>query len=90
MRLYERLNVPRGCLSVISGKPSDDCHEIAQITPPGGRDWGVELRCSRGLVGGRPMEMFQTLDAQLAMMMFFALMPMLGMLQARRARHGEI
>ncbi len=32
------------------------------------------------------MEMIQTLNVQLAMMMFFALMPMLGMLQARRAR----
>ncbi len=36
------------------------------------------------------MEMIQTLHAQLAMMMFFALMPMLGMLHARRARDSEI
>ena len=36
------------------------------------------------------MEMIQTLNVQLAMMMFFALMPMLGMLHARRARGGKI
>ncbi len=36
------------------------------------------------------MDMIQTLNVQLAMMMFFALMPMLGMLHARRARNGEI
>ena len=32
------------------------------------------------------MEMIQTLHAQLAIMMFFALIPMLGMMQARRAQ----
>ncbi len=36
------------------------------------------------------MEMIQTLHAQLAMMMFFALIPMLGMMQARRAQRGKI
>ena len=36
------------------------------------------------------MEMIQTLNAQLAMMMFFALLPMLGMLHARRARDSKI
>ncbi len=36
------------------------------------------------------MEMIQTLNAQLAMMMFFALMPMLGMLQARRTRDSKV
>ncbi len=36
------------------------------------------------------MEMIQTLNAQLAMMMFFALIPMLGMMQARRAQRGKI
>ncbi len=35
------------------------------------------------------MEMIQTLNAQLAMMMFFALLPMLGMLQTRRARDSD-
>ncbi len=33
------------------------------------------------------MEMIQTQNVQLAMMMFFALMPMLGMLQARSDRN---
>ncbi len=36
------------------------------------------------------MEMIQTLNVQLAMMMFFAVMPMLGMLHARRARASKI
>ncbi len=36
------------------------------------------------------MDLTQKLNAQLAMMMFFALMPMLGMMQARRARRGKI
>ncbi len=36
------------------------------------------------------MDMIQTLNAQLAMMMFFALIPMLGMMQARRAQRGKI
>ncbi len=36
------------------------------------------------------MDMTQMLNAQLAMMMFFALIPMLGMMQARRAQHGKI
>lgn len=36
------------------------------------------------------MEMIQTLNAQLAMMMFFALMPMIGMLHARRVWNSEI
>ncbi len=36
------------------------------------------------------MDMTQTLNAQLAMMMFFALIPMLGMMQARRAQRGKI
>ena len=36
------------------------------------------------------MELIQTLNVQLAMMMFFALMPMLGMWHARRARDSEI
>ncbi len=36
------------------------------------------------------MEWIQTQNAQLAMMMFFALMPMLGMLQARRAPASKI
>ncbi len=36
------------------------------------------------------MEMIQTQNVQLAMMMFFALMPMIGMLHARRARDSEI
>ncbi len=36
------------------------------------------------------MDWIQTLNAQLAMMMFFALMPMLGMMQARRAQRGKI
>ncbi len=35
------------------------------------------------------MEMIQTLNAQMAMMMFFALMPMLGMLHARRAQASD-
>ena len=33
------------------------------------------------------MEMIQTLNAQLAMMMFFALTPILGMIQARNDRN---
>ena len=36
------------------------------------------------------MDMTQTLNAQLAIMMFFALMPMLGMMQARRAQRSKI
>ena len=36
------------------------------------------------------MEMIQTLHAQLAIMMFFALIPMLGMMQAQRAQRGKI
>ena len=36
------------------------------------------------------MDLTQTLNAQLAMMMFFALMPMLGMMQARRAQRTKI
>ena len=36
------------------------------------------------------MDMTQALNAQLAMMMFSALMPMLGMMQARRAQRGKI
>ena len=36
------------------------------------------------------MEMIQTLNVQLAMMMFFALMPMLDMLHTRPARDTEI
>jgi len=36
------------------------------------------------------MEMIQTLNAQLAMMMFFALIPMLGMMRAKRAQRGKI
>ena len=36
------------------------------------------------------MEMIQTLNAQLAVMMFFALMPMLGMIQARRTQRSKI
>ncbi len=36
------------------------------------------------------MDMTQALNAQLAIMMFFALMPMLGMMQARRAQRSKI
>ncbi len=36
------------------------------------------------------MDMTQALNVQLAIMMFFALMPMLGMMQARRAQRGKI
>ena len=36
------------------------------------------------------MDMTQMLNAQLAMMMFFALIPMLGMMQARRAQRAKI
>ena len=36
------------------------------------------------------MDMTQALNAQLVMMMFFALIPMLGMMQARRAQRGKI
>ena len=36
------------------------------------------------------MDMTQTLNAQLAMMMFFALIPMLGMMQARRSQRAKI
>ena len=36
------------------------------------------------------MDMTQTLNAQLAIMMFLALMPMLGMMQARRSRRSKI
>lgn len=36
------------------------------------------------------MDMIQTLNAQLAMMMFFALMPMLGMMRAKRGQRGKI
>ncbi len=36
------------------------------------------------------MEMTQTLNIQLAMMMFFALIPMLGMMQVRRAQRSKI
>ena len=43
MWLYGRLNAPHRGLSVISGNRSDECHDIAQMTPPGGRDWGLEL-----------------------------------------------
>ena len=36
------------------------------------------------------MDMIQTLNAQLTMMMFFALMPMLGMMRAKRGQRGKI
>jgi len=36
------------------------------------------------------MDMTQALNAQLAIMMFFALIPMLGMMQARRAQRCKI
>ena len=36
------------------------------------------------------MEMTQALNVQLAIMMFFALMPMLGMMQIRRAQRSKI
>ncbi len=36
------------------------------------------------------MEMIQTLNAQLAMMMFFAAIPMLGMMQAKRSQRAKI
>ncbi len=36
------------------------------------------------------MDMTQALNAQLAIMMFFALMSMLGMMQARRAQRSKI
>ena len=36
------------------------------------------------------MDMTQALNAQLAIMMFFALMPMLGTMQARRAQRSKI
>ncbi len=36
------------------------------------------------------MDMTQALNVQLAIMMFFALMPMLGMMQARRAQRAKI
>ena len=36
------------------------------------------------------MDMTQTLNAQLAIMMFLALMPMLGMMQARRSQRSKI
>ena len=36
-----------------------------------------------GLVGVKPMDMTQTLNVQLALMMFFALVPMLGLMKAR-------
>ncbi len=36
------------------------------------------------------MDMTQALNAQLAIMMFFALMPILGMMQARRAQRSKI
>ena len=35
------------------------------------------------------MEMIQTLNAQLAMMVFFTLIPMLGMMQARIAQRSK-
>ena len=36
------------------------------------------------------MDMTQSLNAELAIMMFSALMPMLGMMQARRAQRSKI
>ncbi len=36
------------------------------------------------------MDMTQALNAQLAIMMFFALMPMLGMMRARRTQRSKI
>ena len=36
------------------------------------------------------MDMTQTLNVQLALMMFFALIPMLGMMQARRDQRSKI
>ncbi len=36
------------------------------------------------------MEMIQTLNAQLAMMILFTLLPMLGMIQARRTQRSMI
>ena len=36
------------------------------------------------------MDMTLTLNAQLAIMMFLALMPMLGMMQARRSQRSKI
>ena len=36
------------------------------------------------------MDMTQALNVQLAIMMFFALIPMLGMMQARRAQRSKI
>ncbi len=36
------------------------------------------------------MDMTQALNVQLAIMMFFALVPMLGMMQARRTQRGKI
>ncbi len=36
------------------------------------------------------MDMTQALNAELAIMMFSALMPMLGMMQARRAQRSKI
>ena len=36
------------------------------------------------------MKMTQALNVQLAIMMFFALMPMLGMMQIRRAQRSKI
>ena len=36
------------------------------------------------------MDMTQALNAQLAIMMFFALIPMLGMMQAQRAQRSKI
>ena len=44
----------------------------------------------RGLVGDGSMDMTQALNAQLAIMMFFALIPMLGMMQARRVQRSKI
>ena len=37
-------------------------------------------------IGVRPMEMMQTLNAQLAMMVFFTMLPILGMMRAKMVR----
>ncbi len=44
-------------IAVVDGLKGFSCHNIAQMTPPERRVWGLELRCSRGLVGGRHMDM---------------------------------